>query len=101
MKMDRPKEWFEKSAAIEGDSCVQAGVPSAHPPSELRTGEGALAVRTGWVQLTTEKWGWSLLRIERMTITRGNLSNRYYGLKLLGLKIMAWCRHFDGHAPNK
>lgn len=47
------------------------------------------------VVLTSEKWGWPLLRAERMTITRGGQSNAYYGVKILGFKFLIWNAVFD------
>ncbi len=43
------------------------------------------------VQLLSKKWGNNFFRFEKMEIG----PNKYYGVKILGLKIMVWHHLFD------
>ncbi len=55
---------------------------------------------SGSVLMRSEKWGWSLARVERITLTHNHASNRYYGVKILGVKLLVWHWSFDRPAPN-
>lgn len=47
MKIHPTKEWCQTSAKIEGDSCVQAGLPNAVVPPEKGQTPSVAAVPTG------------------------------------------------------
>lgn len=56
MKMEISKEWAEKSAKIEGDAAVGAGLPSALGLPKLAAPLGALALATGSNPVSPEKF---------------------------------------------
>jgi hypothetical protein len=69
--------------------------PSAEASSETAGQVSSFALATCSVQMTSEKWGWSLARAERITLEYRGVRNAYYGIKILGVKLLLWCRAFD------
>lgn len=54
MKMEISKEWCEKSAKIEGDAAVGAGLPSALGLPKIAAPSGALVLATGSLPASSE-----------------------------------------------